>query len=295
MELYESDVYANKGNLDHDYIQTLETSYKGQMFDRYVLGKWVAYEGLVHPDFDPQIHHLSRKDVMDYLLELRQNNVHVRALEGYDFGNTSPSCYMLGFVDDWGRVILIDGFYLPDFSYALQPSKVFEIRLKYAGLIDFEDQIVADPDIFRKKVVAHRETGTTIAKLLAEGGLDMRPGFNDVVSGIAKVNAYLADKIGARHLLTGEPNGPMIYACDDLSWFETEITNYYWKKNPLGEKIDEPQDKDDHAMNTLKYMLSYLPEASEIVIPSKMLPPEWAFWREMEPEEYNASINRRYQ
>jgi len=295
MELYESDVYANKDNLDPDYIKTLETSYKGQMFDRYVMGKWVAYEGLVHPAFDPAIHFLSRQDIMDYLIELKQNHVEVRALEGYDFGNTSPSCYVLAFVDNWGRVIIVDGFYLPDFNYQHQPAKVNEIRLKYMGLINFEDPIIADPDIFRKKVVAHRDTGTSIAKLLTEGGMDLRPGFNDIVSGIAKVNAYLSDKIGCRHLLTGEPNGPMLYVCDDLTWYEGEITNYYWKKNPFGEKIDEPQDTNDHAMNTTKYLLSFLPEPADVVIPTKLLPPDWMFWREMEPEEYTASINRRYQ
>lgn len=295
LELFESDVYANKRNLDPDYIATMESSYKGQMYDRYVLGKWVAYEGLVHPEFDPAIHHIGRKDVMEYLTELRQNHVQVKAVEGYDFGNSSPSCYMLGFVDDYGRLIIVDGFYLPDFNYQLQPGKVNEIRMKYIGLLDFEDPIIADPDIFRRKVVAKRDTGTSVAQLLAELGLELKAGYNDIDAGIAKVNAYLSDKVGVRHLLTGEPSGPMLYVCDDLTWFEGEITNYYWKKNPLGEKIDEPQDAHDHAMNTLKYMLSFLPEPSEIVIPTKLLPPEWAYWREVEPEEYAASIANRYQ
>lgn len=294
MDLFESDVYANAHNLDPDYIKTLESSYKGQMYDRYVLGKWVAYEGLVHPDYDLAMHGLTRNDVMDYLLELKNQHVEVQALEGYDFGNSSPSCYILGFVDHWGRVIVIDGFYQPNFNYQLQPAKIAEIRMKYAGLINFDEPIIADPAIFKRTVVAHRDTGTTVAKLLTDLGLDLRPGHNNIVSGIAKVNAYLAEKEGARHLLTKEPNGPMIYFAEDLSWFDNEITNYYWKKNPLGERIDEPQDSNDHAMNTLKYMLSYLPQPSEIAVPTKLLPPEWAFWREMEPAEYAASISARY-
>jgi len=294
IELFESDVYANKRNLDPDYIKTLESSYKGQMFDRYVLGKWVAYEGLVHADFDPMVHAIPHKDVLDYLQELRNQHVEVRAIEGYDFGNTSPSCYLLGFIDNWGRVILVDGYYKPDFNYQLQPAEINKIRLKYAGLISFEDPIIADPAIFKKQVVAKRETGTSVSRLLADLGLDLRPGNNEIVAGIAKVNAYLAEKQGARHLLTNEPNGPMLYVCEELTWFDQEITNYYWKKNPFGDKIDEPQDRNDHAMNALKYMLSFLPEPSEIVLPKDLLPPDWMFWQEMEPEEYRNRINNRY-
>jgi hypothetical protein len=293
LDLFESDVYANKSNLDPDYIKTLESSYKGQMYDRYVLGKWVAYEGLVHPEYDTMRHGISRNDIMDYLRSLRERHVQIKALEGYDFGNTSPSCYMLGGVDDWGRVLILDGFYKPDFLYDLQPRAIQEIRMKYVGLLDFDDSIIADPAIFRRQVVARRTTGTSVASLLRELGLELRPGNNEISSGIAKVNGYLADKDGARHLLTDEVNGPMLYVCEDLSWFEQEITNYYWKKNPFGEKIDEPQDHNDHAMNTLKYMLSFLPEPSEIVLPHKLIPPDWMYWQEIEPEEYQQAINSR--
>ena len=56
IELCESDTYANKANLKPDFIATLETTYKGQMRERYLLGKWAAFEGLVHPEFDTARH-----------------------------------------------------------------------------------------------------------------------------------------------------------------------------------------------------------------------------------------------
>ena len=295
IELFESDVYANKANLPPDYISTMESSYKGQMYDRYVLGKWAAYEGLVHPDFDTAKHCLSRKDVMDYLGECRERNIKIRALEGYDFGNTSPSVYMLSFVDDVGRVIVCDGYYEPNFNYDLQPKRIFEIRMRYMGFMEFEDDIIADPAIFRKQVVAKRTTGISVAQLFRELNVNMRVGHNDILAGVAKVNAYLADKVGARHLLTGDAAGPMLYVTDDLPWFESEITNYYWKKNTFGEQIDEPQDRNDHAMNALKYMLSYLPEPSQIIVPADQLPPDWMYWQEMDRDDYMAAINNRYQ
>ena len=39
-----------------DYLETLESSYVGYQFDRYVKGLWVGAEGLVFPEYDPAIH-----------------------------------------------------------------------------------------------------------------------------------------------------------------------------------------------------------------------------------------------
>ena len=60
-------------------------------------------------------------------------------------------------------------------------------------------------------------------------------------------------------------------------------------------RLDEPSDKDDHAMNVIKYMLSKLPEASEIVVPSEALPPKWKYWHEMSMEDYGNAQGKRIQ
>jgi hypothetical protein len=283
MELFESDTYANKANLSHDYIVGLEATYKGQMRDRFLLGKWVAFEGLVHPDYDPAVHTLSRAEAENYLAECLLRHVQIQAVEAYDFGIVSPSCYLLGFVDDRGRVIVLDGFYQSDFPYNMQPQAIRDIRARYAGLLMFNNRIHADPAIFKKTVVAGmKETGSTIAKLYQDDKIYMRPSSNNIVTGIAKVNSYLAGKKGVPHIITKEDPGPMIYFVDDLAFIGDEMSSYYWKQNTAGQRIDEPMDAHDHAMNALKYMLSYLPEVSKIVVPESALPPKWQYWHETE-------------
>jgi hypothetical protein len=283
LELFESDTYANKSNLSDDYIRTLEATFKGQMRDRYLLGKWVAFEGLVHPDYDHVTHTLTRKDAEHYLADCLLHHVQVQVIEAYDFGIVSPSCYLLAFVDHMGRVIVLDGYYKTDFSYDKQPDEIRRIRAKYSGMLMFNGRIHADPAIFKKVVVAGlRETGSTIAKLFEEMGLWMRPASNDIVTGIAKVNSYLNGRKGIPHIITGEDPGPLIYFCDDLPFIQDEFNTYYWKQNPLGQRIDEPADTNDHAMNTLKYMLSYLPDVSKIVTPKEALPKKWMQWHEVE-------------
>ncbi len=283
VELFESDTYANKHNLSSDYIASLESTYKGQMRDRYLLGKWVAFEGLVHPDYDPSVHTLSREEAENYLAECLLSHVQIQAIESYDFGIVSPSCYLVGFVDHLGRVIVLDGYYQADFSYDKQPQAIRDIRAKYAGLLMFSNRIYADPAIFKKVVVAGmRETGSTIAKLFEDDRIFMRPASNDILTGVGKVNGYLSGRRGFPHLMTGDDPGPLIYFVDDLAFIGDEFSSYYWKQNPLGQRIDEPADAQDHAMNAVKYLLSYLPEVSKIVVPADALPPKWLYWHEVE-------------
>lgn len=110
----------------------------------------------------------------------------------------------------------------------------------------------------------------------------MRPASNDITAGIAKVSAYLNGSWATPspyhdNLLPG----PLVYVTANLDFFHNEISNYFWKRNPQGEWIDEPIDRNDHAMDTIKYGLAKLPDPSEIVIPKSVIAPEWMFWHEM--------------
>jgi len=126
--------------------------------------------------------------------------------------------------------------------------------------------------------------------LMTKLGIFMEPGGNDVLAGIAKVNSYLSEHPKVPHLVTGKTPGPLLYVVNDLGWFEDEIGSYYWKKNPLGISIDEPVDHNDHAMNTTKYMLSHLPDASKIVLPADERPKPYLLWHEMETKDYHKAL-----
>jgi hypothetical protein len=263
------------------------------MKERYLLGKWAAFEGLVHPDFDTAKHLIKRERLLDHLYVLRNKHVKVRAIEGYDFGIVTPTCYMLGFVDDYCRVCILDGFYHPNLDVMQHANIIREIRARYHGLLFFNEPVIADPAIFRRIVVAGQAVrSTTIARILKDGGLNIRAGSSDVMSGIAKVNSYLAGTNKTPHLITEERPGPLLYVASELPWFQDEIMGYYWKRDPQGKNIDEPVDRDDHAMNTIKYMLSKVPEASEIKVPEDILPPKWKYWQEMSTDEYKTALQR---
>jgi hypothetical protein len=283
LDLFEGSTYTNKSNLADDYIRSLEIKYRGQMRERYLLGKWAAFEGLVHPDFSMERNVLTRGQGEAHLFECLSRHVRPRVIEGYDFGIAAPTCYIYGFVDDLGRVVLTHGFYKPEFDYTRHAPEIFKIRNDAPGALRVNEALIADPAIFRRQVVAGRGIGTNVASLLREAGLEVVPGASDILSGLAKVNSYIAGTMQTPHIVTGEVPGPMLYVVDELDWFMDEIFSYYWKRNPQGQHIDDPVDNNDHAMNVIKYMLSHLPDPSEIVVPKNQLPPKWLYWHEMEP------------
>lgn len=285
IDLIEADTYSNAENLDKDYIKTLEAAYKGQMRDRYLLGKWAAFEGLVHPGFDMQRHLLKREQIVEHLAQCLKEHVNVEVMEGYDFGNVAPSCYLFGFKDHFGRVFILDGFYRSEFNYMDQPDAIFEIRDKYLAYLQVKNRILADPAIFRRMIIAKHRTGTNLAEEFGELGVYMAAADNSITAGIAKVNAYLNGRNGIPHIVTGEEPGPLIYFADDLTFIPDEFGSYYWKRNPQMQFTDEPIDNNDHAMNTIKYLLSELPEPAKIIIPRDKLPPGYMYWREMEAKE----------
>jgi hypothetical protein len=271
IDLFEASTYENKHNLEDDFIKTLEAAYTGQFRDRYLGGEWGAFEGLVYPDFDLETHTLPKRQIEAYLFQSRATGMKFKALEGFDFGIASPSCYLLGFVDHIGRVFILDGFYKPNMSLKQIGDEKIRLRAMYEPYLEFDDPINADPAIFKRTIVNGTGKGSeTIKDVLTESHeLFYRAGQNDVLNGIAKVTSYLAVN-DFPNLITGEMNGPLIYFSTHLSWMFDEFGSYFWKTNGGLERIDIPIDKNDHSMDTLKYMFSYIPEAADLMYSSVM-------------------------
>lgn len=280
--ILEGSTYENARNVGEDFIKALEATYKGQMKDRFLLGKWAAYEGLVYPDFTSEVHLVPRSDLLAILEKAADHKTKLTAVEGFDLGIVSPSAYLLGFTDHRGRVFILDGFYKPTPNSNLAGMAILELREKYYDYLDFDDPIWCDPAIFRRTVINGNGKGTdTVAKILqTEYDLYIKPGQNDITSGIMKVSQYLAPT-PTMDYRTNEASGPLLYFCNDLTFIEDEIQSYFWKSSPEGDRIDEPVDRNDHAMDALKYMLSKLPEASRLLYEVPKKTPEWMKWQEV--------------
>jgi len=274
--ILEGATYENEGNVDPDFIRMLEATYKGQMKDRFLLGKWAAYEGLVYPEYSSETHVLPHGRLLQMLEEAKDNHEKFNAVEGFDLGLVSPSCYLLGFTDDIGRLFILDGLYKPTPRIEDAAMAILTIREKYYDVLDFSDPIWCDPAIFRRTVVnGTGKTTDTVAKILTNDyELELRPGQNDITSGVMKVTEYLS-LVEGLHFEEKDTPGALLYFSDKLTFIDDEFVAYFWDTNTDGERMDKPKDGNDHAMDALKYMLSRLPEASKLHYRVPLKPAEY--------------------
>lgn len=280
MEVVEGSTYENKDNIPEDFIETLEMTYKGQMKDRFLNGEWAGYEGLVYPDFDVGRNMIPHKWVENYYNELK-DKYQLTILEGFDYGLAVPSCYMLGFVDPFGNIILLDGYYEKEKTTEQIATAINQIRMKY-GIFGLD--ILADPAIFKRTIIDKMKNISLAEEFFSNYNLRMIPAQNDILSGIAKVTGYLSINKMHQNPFTKEYNSPYLYISDKLEFFENEISNYYWSKSNKDEYQDKPVDKDDHAMDTLKYMLTFRPDISKVITQNKKKSSIPTTWSELDDE-----------
>jgi hypothetical protein len=293
ISLVEGSTYTNSHNLDPSFIEGLEAVYRGQSRDRFLYGEWAAYEGLVHPDFGEATHCISRKEMYEYLDDMMSKGIQPRFIEGYDFGISEPSCYMIAFTDRYKNVFIIDGFYTPELEMHIDQQQKFimDSRMNYG--CDESNLVQADPDIFRRKGALKSASSKTIAQLFAEGdnAIAMIRADNSIESGITKINSYLTIKDYHRHPIFGHLGAPNLYIATELTFVIGEITSYYWKQDPNGQRTDVPIDKNDHSMNTLKYMLAREPELA-VRTPKERSRAYLTTWMESEQRSTNARAHR---
>lgn len=265
ISLVEGSTYTNAHNLDPSFIEILESMYRGQARDRFLYGEWAAYEGLVHPEFNEVTHCIPRKEMIEYLNVMRARGIEPRFIDAYDFGITEPSCYLLAFVDRFRNVFIVDGFYTPELQMHIdaQQDRIWELRDGYGA----DSGIVtrADPAIFKRQGAQRKSSSKTVAQLFNEGdnAVMMQRADNSIEAGITKVNSYLNIKDFHRHPITNMLGSPNLYVATELQFVQDEFTAYYWKQDPTGKRTDEPIDRNDHAMNTIKYLLAHEPELAQ--------------------------------
>ena len=288
IEIFEGSTYENKDNLEADFIKTLESSYKGQMRSRFLLGEWASYEGLVYPAFNEGVHVMSHHSIYNYYKQLQVKASGITYLEGYDYGLAVPYCYLLGFCDNFGNVFILDGAYEKEVPLDDHIAAIKSIRSMYN--VDASNMILADPDIFRRKGAGKKLVGKAISEMFMEENIMCTRGNNDISNGIVKVNQYLLPQNNHQNPITGEYNAPYMYVSDKLEWWISEISDYYWMKNPMGEQLDKPVDKDDHAMDTTKYMLSHRPNISKLMVNREAKKVGWYQWGERDVNEERRNV-----
>ena len=189
---------------------------------------------------------------------------------GYDWGIGAPACFLLAAVSERGRVLIVDEVYGANRTDPVQAADA-KACLERWNLKPAQVPIYADPSMWAQK--RDQTTGALIANVNAflAAGLLMIPAGNSRVHGWSNVKRYLHDDDVTTVAVPGEcseikgEDGAVIRrepflrvsrACANL--IRTQSVMVTDDKNAE----DADTEAEDHAWDTLRYLLSAKPRPS---------------------------------
>lgn len=203
-------------SLSEKMLNRYKNLYSGSFYQRFVLGKWVAAEGLIYPFMseDKMLCDVPQCDFEDYIVSC-------------DYGTVNPSSFGL-----WGR----DGeiwYRIEEYYYNSRTegsSRTDEEH--YMGLCE----LIGNRTI--SKVIVDPSAASFIEVIRRHGKLRVIPAKNNVLDGIRQVSTALKEG--------------RIKICKNCSDCVREFGLYRWDSSGK----DAPLKENDHAMDDLRYFVS---------------------------------------
>lgn len=206
-------------------------------------GKYVMQGGLIFKKFRGDIHVVD-KMIMD------PKDPNVRLIASMDHGINNATAWLWHLIHDNGTVFTFKEHYQADWTI---PQHAKEIKRLEYGMGRVPELRVGDP------AIKHRETQTGLSNQIAysQRGIYIALANNDVNAGIAKMNDYLYWE---------EKLAPKWFIHDSCYNLIREMRKYRWKEwdsrklKDKNNKKEEPHKKDDHAIDSARYLFSFLPD-----------------------------------
>lgn len=190
--------------------------YSGAFYDRFVLGKWTAAEGVVYPMFNAEKHVFSGDVECDEFII------------SCDYGTVNPSSFGL-----WGRSG--DVWYrLREYYYSSKREGVSRTDEEHYSALE---ELAGNLKISR--VIVDPSAASFIECIRRHGKFRVVKAENDVVTGIRRVGAALKQN----KLRFSD-------SCRDII---REFSLYRWSEKGGG---DFPVKENDHAMDDMRYFVS---------------------------------------
>ena len=205
-------------SLSKEMIKRYESLYSGTFYERFVLGKWVAAEGLVYPFMS---------DITAFCDEPKGG--FDEYVVSCDYGTVNPASFGL-----WGRQSTvwyrIDEYYFDSRREGNQKTD----EEHYEGLL----KLVGDRNV--ERITVDPSAASFIELVRRKGKFAVYPAENNVLDGIRRVSTALKQ---------GEIK--ICRACTDII---REFGLYRWDSNGR----DAPIKENDHAMDDMRYFVTTL-------------------------------------
>lgn len=206
--------------LPKDYVENIKREYTGVFYDRFILGKWVAADGLIYPMFDKGRHVLKEEPATE-------GEYYVSS----DYGIQNPNVFLL-----WRKecgtkrwICLREDYYSGrDERRQLTDSQIVD---RLDAMLDgiMPKRIIIDPSAASMKAELRRR------------GYHTQDAQNDVLNGISDVCSML----GSGNLVFTEK-------CKNTI---AEFGSYLWDSDAVDRGQDSPLKENDHAMDAIRYFV----------------------------------------
>lgn len=217
----DADIFSQHYTIDDnpfnspEFVENLKKEYQGSVYyDRYILGNWVAAEGLVYPMFS-QIRHVKE-------IEKDPEGAYYISI---DYGTSNPTSMGLWCVNENGA------FRVREFYHDSRKKMVqFTDEEYYTRLLDLADGHIIS------SVVIDPSAASFIQTIKRHGRFSVKKANNSVIDGIRTTSTFL------------QQNKLIFNKCCHDSIREFGI--YCWDTNALEDKVIK---QNDHAMDDIRY------------------------------------------
>ncbi len=215
--LYLHFLMEDNPSLSKRIIKRYQSLYSGAFYERFVLGKWVAVDGLVYPFFNEKEHitHSPPDVCSQYYISC-------------DYGTVNPASFGL-----WGFSSGV--WYRVKEFYHDSKAKGFQMTDK-----EYYDELVnLAGDKRVEAVIVDPSAASFMECIRREGKFRVIPAKNQVADGIRKVS----EKLKSKQIVIGS-------SCTDTI---REFGMYRWD---TGSVNDTPRKEYDHAMDDIRYFVA---------------------------------------
>jgi phage terminase large subunit len=208
--------------LSKEYIKSV-SRLKGLARERLYLGKWVGAEGMVFSEYDPAFNDTQFAEEFKYYAA------------GVDDGFSDPFAIVIVGVTSNNRYTVVDEFYKTEMTTTAKVDVLKKFQDKYNL-----NKIVVD------------YSATDLIDGLIDHGLYVdkcEKGADSIFNGIMQLQDLFSREIEGKRILT------INYSCTNL---KNELLSYEWAKDKSGLSKDKPIDKNNHAIDALRYIIKDL-------------------------------------
>lgn len=220
-DIYQQSYVIDDGKLPEKIVEELKKEYAGTIFyGRYILGEWVASEGLVYDMFSTERHVIDDVETAgDYYVSC-------------DFGIQNATVFLLWQKErNNDRWVCIDEWY-----YSGREQK---IQKTITQLIDGLKSMLGDR--YPKQIIVDPSASALIVEM-RRSGFHVIHAKNDVINGISEVSSMLQQE---RLVFSNRCKNTL-----------DEFSVYAWDSKASERGEDKPIKDHDHAMDAVRYFVS---------------------------------------